>query len=80
MVCIGLQESAAPWRAGQRTGAAAVARQRVVARFLFNGLLQRRQDVVECVPEERRAGERGSKYEAMLRVGASNNSSSSSKA
>jgi hypothetical protein len=78
MVCIGVHQPAAPWRAGQRTGPAAVARQRVVARFLFNGLLQRRQDVVECVSDERRQGEEGSKYEAMLRVGVCNNSSSSS--
>jgi hypothetical protein len=48
-----------------------------VARFLFNGLLQRRQDVLEYASDQRRADDEGSKYEAMLRVGVSNSSSSS---
>jgi hypothetical protein len=49
-----------------------------VARFLFNGLLQRRQEVSEYVSDERLAGEEGSKYEAMMRVGVSISSSSTS--
>jgi hypothetical protein len=49
-----------------------------VARFLFNGLLQRRHDVAESLLEDQQAAEEGNKYEAMLRVSSGNSSSSSS--
>lgn len=62
---------------GNSGGAAAVARQRVVARFLFSGLLQRRHDVAQFDSDPQAADE-CSKYEAMLRVGVSNSSSNSS--
>eukprot|EP00882_Tetradesmus_deserticola_P004070 GHRQ01004300.1.p1 GENE.GHRQ01004300.1~~GHRQ01004300.1.p1 ORF type:complete len:194 (+),score=46.13 GHRQ01004300.1:730-1311(+) len=67
MVRLGLHQPAVLLQPGQRTGAAAVARQRVVARFLFNGLLQKKRDSLSCGLEQQQASEEGIKYETMLR-------------
>lgn len=77
MLCLALHQPAV-LSPVQRPGAAAVARQRVVARFLFSGLLQRRQDISDYVSEQQQSSEEGTKYEAMLRVGEGNGSNSGS--